>query len=237
MANSYFRFKQFKVFQEKSAMRVNTDGVLLGAWADVSGVQRILDVGTGTGVIALMVAQRSPNAMVDAVEIDPPSAEEAAGNVTLSPWADRIKVVCASFQNFASSAEFQYDLIVSNPPYFNRSLKPSDGRRTITRHTDTLPTPALLEGATKLMLPGGRFCGIFPYAEGNVFIAQASHYGLFCSKKLNILSKPGGRTLRMLVQLEAERMATAESSLCIHTVDGSFSKEYRNLTSEFYMDF
>ena len=237
MANSYFRFKQFKVFQEKSAMRVNTDGVLLGAWADVSGVQRILDVGTGTGVIALMVAQRSPNAMVDAVEIDPPSAEEAAGNAARSPWANRIRVVCTSFQDFASCAEFRYDLIVSNPPYFNRSLKPSDGRRTITRHTDTLPTPALLEGATKLMLPGGRFCGIFPYAEGNVFIAKASHYGLFCSKKLNILSKPGGRTLRMLVQLEAERMATAESSLCIHTVDGSFSKEYRSLTSEFYIAF
>jgi tRNA1Val (adenine37-N6)-methyltransferase len=237
MANSYFRFKQFKILQEKSAMRVNTDGVLLGSWADVSGAQRILDVGTGTGVVALMVAQRNPSAMVDAVEIDPLSAEEAAGNAARSPWANRVRVVCASFQGFASSAEFRYDLIVSNPPYFSHSLKPPDDRRTLTRHTDTLPTPDLLEGITKLMLPEGRFCGIFPYAEGNVFIAQASRNGLFCSKKLNIQPKPGDRTLRVLVQLEAEKKATVESSLCIHLADGTFSKDYRNLTSEFYIHF
>lgn len=237
MGNSYFKFKQFTVHQSKAAMRVNTDGVLLGAWANVTGANRILDIGTGTGVIALMLAQRTTGAHIDAIEIDAQSAAEARSNVNLSPWANRIDVINCSLQSFAPSVSHRYDLIVSNPPYFNQSLKSAHTGRNIARHTESLPYNHLIEGVIKLLSPSGRFCGIFPYSEGNVFIAMAGAHGLYCTQKVNVQSRPSRKVLRVLLQLETQKRAVAESTLTIHNPDGSYSDEYKRLTEDFYLGF
>jgi tRNA1Val (adenine37-N6)-methyltransferase len=237
MGNNYFRFKQFTIVQNNAAMRVNTDGVLLGAWADVAEAKRILDVGTGTGVIALMLAQRKTDALIDAVEIDVQSAADARQNIANSPWPDRVDVINTSFQTFAETVSKSYDLIVSNPPYFNQSLKSPKQAKNISRHTDSLPNEDLLKGISKLLLPQGKFCGVFPYAEGNVFIAQASSFGLYCNKKVNVVSRPGKRVLRLLLQFEKTKMPLVESTLSIHNADGSFTDAYKELTSDFYLKF
>lgn len=237
MGNSYFKFKQFTVYQSNAAMRVNTDGVLLGAWANVSGANRILDIGTGTGVIALMLAQRNPNARIDAIEIDSLSASDARNNVTQSPWANRIDVINCSLQNFAVSVIHRYDLIVANPPYFNRSLKSPYTSRNISRHAESLPYSDLIDGVVKLLTPNGRFCGVFPYSEGNVFIAMAGAHGLYCTQKVNVIPRPGRRVLRVLLQLETTKRPVTESTLTIHNPDGSYSHEYKRLTMDFYLGF
>ncbi|MGE0077491.1 MAG: tRNA1(Val) (adenine(37)-N6)-methyltransferase [Bacteroidales bacterium] len=237
MANSYFKFKQFTIHQTHAAMKVGTDGVLLGAWAEITNVNQILDIGTGTGVIALMLAQRNTTALIDAVEIDSPSAKQAELNAEKSPWEKRISVINKSFQNFVEENGNKYDLIVSNPPYFDQSLKSPFEHRTLTRHNDTLPYDELLSGISKLLTAGGKFCGVFPYTEGNVFIAKASVYGLFCNKKLNIQSKPNRNTLRILIQLEFEKKPIEESTLCIHDLEGNYTDDYKQLTVDFYLAF
>jgi len=237
VGNSYFKFKQFTVHQSKAAMRVNTDGVLLGAWTNVTGANRILDIGTGTGVIALMLAQRTTGAQIDAIEIDAQSAAEARSNVNLSPWANRIDVINCSLQSFAQSVSLRYDLIVSNPPYFNQSLKSPHTSRNISRHSESLPYPDLIESVLKLIAPSGRFCGIFPYSEGNVFIAMAGAHGLYCTQKVNVQSRPSRKVLRVLLQLEATKKPVTESTLTIHNPDGSYSDEYKRLTEDFYLGF
>lgn len=238
MSNTYFKFKQFAIDQKQSAMKVGTDGVLLGAWANIGGSARALDIGTGTGVVALMLAQRSSDVMVDAVEIDEKSAVQAQKNFAKSPWANRLVAHCGSFQSFAQTqGAGSYNLIVSNPPYFIQSMKSPDALRTMTRHTDTLPFDELLAGIKSLLSPNGGFCGIFPYTEGNIFIAKATNYGLYCTRKLNVMSKPNHSTLRVLVQLEFEKKPVEEEMLTIHTADGDFTESYKALTKDFYLAF
>jgi len=236
MSNPYFRFKQFAVRQENAAMKVGTDGVLLGAWAHVEASSRILDVGTGTGLIALMLAQRS-KAAIDAVEIDEPSYRQALINVENSPWKTRIALFNESFQDFAQRATRQYDLIVSNPPYFIKSLKSPEMKRTAARHTDWLPQDELLKGIEKLLTPDGLFAGIFPYIEGNVFTAKASNYGLFCNKRVVVTGKEKQPPKRLLLEFSSEKKSFSESELTIRNLDDSFTDEYKHLTKDFYLAF
>ncbi len=236
MGNNYFRFKQFVIKQEGAAMKVGTDGVLLGAWIDVDNADSVLDIGTGSGVIALMIAQRC-NAKILAVEIDTASASQAKHNFELSPWRDRLKVEAISLQSFSKLQSNKFDLIVSNPPYFNKSLKSPSPERTLTRHSDELPNVDLLDGVTKLLLPEGRFCAIFPYTEGNVFIAEAVNYGLFCNKKLYLQTKPDKPIIRILAEFSLSKKRLFESSLSIHTPDGDYTDEYKKLTAGFYLAF
>ena len=154
MSNNYFSFRQFTIHQDQCAMKVGTDGVLLGAWVNVENAQRILDVGTGTGLIALMCAQRSES-VIDAVEVDRAASEQAAVNCSASPWKDRITVVHDSFQHFAESTAYRYDLIVSNPPFFKNSLKPKGLARSLARHDDRLSYESLLYYTVKILEPGG----------------------------------------------------------------------------------
>lgn len=237
MPNTYFKFKQFTISQTHAAMKVGTDGVLLGAWADIANANRILDIGTGTGVIALMLAQRNATALIDAIEIDTPSAKQAELNAEKSPWHGRVSIINKSFQDFVAESSHKYDLIVSNPPYFDQSLKSPFEHRTLTRHNDTLPYDELLKGIASLLAVNGKFCGVFPYTEGNVFVAKAASYGLFCNKRLNIQSKPNRNTLRMLIQLEMEKKPIEESTLCIHNSEGNYTDEYKQLTADFYLAF
>lgn len=238
MSNTFFKFKQFTIDQKLAAMKVGTDGVLLGAWANVSGANTVLDIGTGTGVIALMIAQRTKNALIHAVEIDEQSAKQAKINFEKSAWASRLNIFSSSIQQFAQDkTSGAYDLIVSNPPYFVHSLKSPVDVRTLTRHADTLPFDDLLQVIKQLLGANGRFCGIFPYTEGNIFIAKATNYGLYCTRKLNICSKPQHDVLRVMVQLEFTKKVVEEESLTIHTATGEYTEPYKNLTKDFYLAF
>jgi tRNA1Val (adenine37-N6)-methyltransferase len=236
MPNQQFRFKQFTIAQDNTAMKVGTDGVVLGAWANIKDAERILDVGTGTGLIAIMLAQRS-NALVDAVEIDSASAKQAKENVKISPWGERVFIHEESFQDFSAKTKNRYDLIVSNPPYFVNSYKSDTMARTIARHNDLLPHVALLEGISKILTKTGRFAGIFPYVEGNIFVAMAANYGLFCNKRVNVLGKKGGSVKRLLLEFSHIKEKLTEETLAIRCNDKGFSPEYIDLTKDFYLAF
>ncbi|MDR3235655.1 MAG: methyltransferase [Prevotellaceae bacterium] len=238
MSNSYFQFKQFTVQQSDTAMKVNTDGVLLGAWASVENVTRALDVGTGTGVIALMLAQRHPDALIDAVDIDEASAKQAAVNVQESIWRERIQVVNSSFQQFAQHTAIRYDLIVSNPPYFVNALLPPDGRRAVSRHTTALPYDDLLTSACILLQPEGRLSVILPYAESAMFMALAADKGLHCTHKVNVYSTIGKPPKRVLLSFMRQPAALHESLLTIHApFSADYTTEYKMLTQKFYLYF
>lgn len=236
MPNDYFQFRQFTIHQERCAMKVGTDGVLLGAWADPAGAARILDVGTGTGLVALMLSQRS-GAFVDAVEIDRASAEQAAENVRESPWKHRISVYNDTFQHFAQETDCQYDLIVSNPPYFRNALLPPDAQRAGARHDTRLSFAALLSGANRLLPAGGRLCVILPAPAYSAFTGEAWFHRLYPSKCLWIRSVPGKEMSRCLIELTRTAVPVPlEQELTLRDRDGrNLSEGYRAMTREFYL--
>ena len=165
-----FRFKQFAVKNDRTAMKVGTDGVLLGAWCPVDGAQRVLDVGTGCGVIALMIAQRNSLATIDAIDIDHDSIEEAAYNFMNSPWPERLTAIEGDFNGLDTGQ--RYDLIVSNPPFFTNGVLPTGEARTTARHTGALTYRQLIDGAMRLMTDGGSLALISPTdAEGDIIEA------------------------------------------------------------------
>ena len=183
----YFQFKHFKVKNIASAMKLGTDSVLLGAWAPLHPmVCRVLDIGTGTGVVALMIAQRlcpQGNMTVDAIDIDAPSIEEASHNFEISPWSSALRAMCVSLQEYAARhsiapAGEKYDLIVSNPPFFVDSLKAPDSRRSNTRHADSLPQEDLISSAFMLLREGGSLVVILPKEEGEQFIRKAELHNI-----------------------------------------------------------
>jgi len=236
MPNPFFRFKQFTVRQEKAAMKVGTDGVLLGVWAEVSTAETILDIGTGTGLVAIMLAQRS-KARIDAVEIDPDSSTQAKENVDRCPWRDRINLYNKSFQEYSQEHNGYYDLIVSNPPYFINSLKSQEAARNSARHDEDLPQDDLIEGVVKLLASEGRFSAIFPYVEGNIFVAKAAAKGLYCTKRVNVVGKQGTGVKRLLLEFSKQKLPFEESELTIRDKNDGFTSEYRLLTKDFYLAF
>jgi len=237
MANNYFQFKQFKINQDGSAMKVGTDGVLLGAWADVSDAKSILDIGTGTGLIAIMLAQRTnDNSKLDAVEIDSSSYQQAVNNFEASPWSNRIQAFHASFQDFVSQQSVKYNLIVSNPPYFINSLKAKGESRTQARHTDGLPFEDLIEGAKSLLKPNGKFSVILPVFEGDYFIRLTRLEGFSLSKRVEVLPNPGKPAKRLLIELTLKNVKTIENQLCVENGQRhDYSPEYIELCKDFYL--
>lgn len=217
-------------------MKVGTDAVLLGAWVDVGGAKKILDVGTGSGVIALMMAQRSEFvARVDAVEPDSGSALEARGNVEGSPWPDKIKIHNTPVQEFHS--EDKYDLIVSNPPFFTGSLLPPKEGRKIARHRETLTFDELLTAVKRLLDERGTFAVVLPVAEGNLFREQAGRYGLVCHRSMAFYSRKGKSPERWLMEFsfEGRRKKTEPEMLVLYEKDEQWSDPYIALTKEFYV--
>jgi len=220
-------------------MKVGTDGVLLGAWVNIAETtHHILDVGTGTGVIAIMLAQRAPQARIDAVEIDEATAAQARRNAESSPWASRLNVFHQDFNDFVNSAASRYDLIVSNPPYFKQSLTSPDSARTTARHTEELLHEELLCGSLQLLNPQGKLAVVMPYVEGNVFIALAANAGLYCNRKLNVSTKKDRPTKRLLMEFSRSKARLDEQNLYIESnALNSFTAEYRALTKDFYLKF
>lgn len=303
MANPYFSFKQFTVWQEHAAMRVGTDGVLLGAWCDLSScvsvvipdestdrrqpenvcpadpsqildssnrdqtvwddhvqdereksvcgaqngadaetkkVGRVLDIGSGTGVIALMVAQRTSNAQIDAVEPDSGSCEDALRNFAESTWADRLHLHGVTLQEYVScyAEKVQYDLIVSNPPYFVDSLKAPDPVRNAVRHAVSLPFEELLDGVKTLLAEHGRFAVILPVTEGVLLEKLALERSLHCVRKCLVQTKPGVPPKRVMMEFGRKSVPLRSDLLIMETErQQEFTEEYRRLTRDFYLKF
>ena len=303
MANPYFSFKQFTVWQEHAAMRVGTDGGLLGAWCDLSScvsvvipdestdrrqpenvcpadpsqildssnrdqtvwddhvqdereksvcgaqngaeaetkkVGRVLDIGSGTGVIALMVAQRTSNAQIDAVEPDSGSCEDALRNFAESPWADRLHLHDVTLQEYVSryAEKVQYDLIVSNPPYFVDSLKAPDPVRNAVRHAVSLPFEELLDGVKALLAEHGRFAVILPVTEGVLLEKLALERSLHCVRKCLVQTKPGVPPKRVMMEFGRKSVPLRSDLLIMETErQQEFTEEYRRLTRDFYLKF
>jgi tRNA1Val (adenine37-N6)-methyltransferase len=235
MANNYFSFKQFTINQGKSTFKVGTDGVLLGAYADLSAVKNILDIGSGTGLISIMLAQRC-EAKITAIEPDYDSFIQCCENVDLVDWHNRIKIVNTSLQKFDPVNE-KFDLIVTNPPYFHDSLKSPDPRKTSARHNDSLTSEEILEGVNRLLKANGRFQLIMPYVEGNIFIADASKYGFYCNSILKIRPLPEGEIRRLILTFSRTKKIPAEKFLTIERGRHQFTEDYINLTKDFYLKF
>ncbi len=236
MSNSYFNFKQFTIRQDRCAFKVGTDGVLLGASTDTARADRILDIGSGTGLIALMLAQKC-KAQITAIEPDKDSFEQACMNIADSKWQGRINILNSSLQDF-NPENLQFDLIVSNPPYFRDSLKNPDPAKAASRHNLSLTVNELLKGVTRLLAEDGKLQVILPYAEGNIFIAEASVYGLFCINKIKIKSLPESVIRRLILTFSRTRQEATEQSLTIESGRRhDFTDEYKNLTKDFYLKF
>ena len=174
--NTYFQFKQFKIIQEKAAMKVNTDGVLLAAWTNLEGVKTALDIGAGTGLISLMLAQVS-DSIITGVEIEKNAAEEAVQNVQNSKWASRVSIINSSFQEFANVAESKFDLIITNPPFFTNSLKNAKPHLSMARHNHLLPFADIIAGAKQLLSETGKLSLILPFDQSIDFVGLASKSG------------------------------------------------------------
>jgi tRNA1Val (adenine37-N6)-methyltransferase len=235
MANQYFRFKQFTINQDKAAFKVGTDGVLLGAAADLKAARRILDIGSGTGLIAIMMAQQC-DAVITAIEPDDESYFQCLENVNLCKWKERISVIHTDLQNYRPAESF--DLAVINPPYFSDSLKNPDPRKSVSRHNDSLTNSDLLRNVSRLLEDTGRLQLILPYIEGNIFIADATGFGFFCNNILKIKPLPSSEIRRMILTFSRQRLPPTEKFLTIEQGQRhEFTEDYINLTKEFYLKF
>lgn len=217
-------------------MKVGTDGVLLGAWSDATGAANILDIGTGTGLIAIMLAQRATEATIHAVEIDDEACAQATENMAASPWANRLTCFHASIQDFAKQTKQRYDLIVSNPPFFSGGTFSNSQDKNSVRHTIKLPHGDLLTVVRSLLAPDGRFCMILPQMEGLRFREMANNYGIYCTKMVEVLPKLGKPVERLLLQFELHGRPTEKSELVINNSDeaNDWTTEYQLLTGLYY---
>jgi tRNA1Val (adenine37-N6)-methyltransferase len=236
MSNSYFDFKQFTINQDTSSFKVGTDGVLLGAYADVSDARNILDIGTGTGLIAIMLAQRS-DASIVAIEPDDESYRQACGNVSKCPWSSRINVVNSDLQNYDPPEE-KFDLIVSNPPYFTGSLKNPDPVKSRARHNDCLSFEDILHGSLRVLSESGTLQVILPFEAGNLFVAKASDYRLNCNNVLRIRPVYNGEVKRVILRFSKKNCNLTEKELVIEKGRRhDYTEDYINLTRDFYLNF
>jgi tRNA1Val (adenine37-N6)-methyltransferase len=234
--NSYFQFKQFRITQENAAFKVGTDAVLLGSWVHVPPAGKILDVGTGTGIIALMMAQRS-QAAVTGIEIEHQAATEAALNAQGTPWSERIAIRQVSFQEFVKDATERFDLIISNPPFFSNSRKSRCDRMAMARHNHLLPPDEFVNGSAGLLEPNGRLAVILPVLSSSDFRRFAEAAGLYLLRLAEVSPDNRREPHRHLMEFGKTKRATENTLLGIHTGDHSdYTAEYKMLTRDFYLN-
>jgi tRNA1Val (adenine37-N6)-methyltransferase len=234
MASKPFQFKYFSVAQDLCAHKVGTDGVLLGAWVNIGTETSILDIGTGSGLIALMLAQRTQqDARIDAIDIEAAEVQQAKENVLQSPWSGKISVQHAGLQEFFP--EHRYELIVSNPPYFVNSLLPPDKKRRQARHTCDLSFEDLLQNTSRLLTPQGKFALILPYPEGLRFIVLAKDFGLFPLRDSTFRSRSEKPFERLLIEFSRRRQEPEHGDLILYDTGNRWSETYKKLTREFYL--
>ena len=237
MPNTWFHFKQFTIQQQHAAMKVGTDGVLLGAWTSVPGPQsRILDVGTGTGLVALMLAQRTAFVAVDALEIDPSSARQALDNFQNSPWKERIRCIQSSFQDYSSQCKSRYDLLICNPPFFSASAKTPSRERNLARHDDSLSLEDLFGGCISLMKKTAIISLILPHEKEALAMELSTEHKLYCKRLTRVIPAPGKAAKRVLVEFSYIPGEHIEDELTIETeIRHIYSHSFKKLVDEFYL--
>lgn len=237
MPNTYFRFKQFIIHQDKCGMKISTDAVILAALASHDRAKRILDIGTGTGVIALMLAQRFAESSVEGIEIDEAAFVQAQDNVALSPWEERISLVHRSFQEYSAAKKEPFDLIVSNPPYFPDHIKSKDQQRNLALHNDALSFQDLVNGTVSLLAPDGLFWVILPERQMQDLEQLAINKGLFPRERVIVRNHPDAPVLRVVEAFSFSASICSETPLYIRDQDRSYSGEYKELLRAFLLDF
>lgn len=234
-----FQFKEFTVHQDKTAMKIGTDAVLLGAWTPIDHFpDSILDVGSGTGVIALMLAQRCDALTIDAVEIEEAAYEQTVENFERSDWGDRLFCYHTPFQDFAvemNEEEEVYELVVANPPFYTDDFETEDEARNKARFTSSLSFEALLKGVSQILDENGAFCTIIPFKEEGSFIELAKTFNLFLHKVCRVRGNENSEIKRSLLQFSFDKKEVLESSLTIEKERHQYTDDYINLTKDFYL--
>jgi tRNA1Val (adenine37-N6)-methyltransferase len=232
-----FTFKQFSVNQNRCAMKIGTDGVLLGAWSPIpDNCYSVLDVGTGTGIIALMMAQRSLAEQVDAIEIDENAFVQASDNFENSPWSDRLFCFHAGLDELIEEPEDEYDLIISNPPFYTENYKTEDEQRDLARFADAMPFEMLIEAADLLLSANGIFSVIIPFKEEKHFLALAKEFKLYPIKITRVKGTPTSEIKRSLLAFQRNEIRNIEiNELVIETMRHVYTEEYIGLTRDFYL--
>lgn len=234
-----FKFKKFSVYQDQCLMKLGTDSVLLGAWTSSLGQEKVLDIGTGTGVIALIIAQNNPEALVDGIEIDSDSASQAAVNFTQSPFKDRLKIIHQAIQTYTEINEKAYDLLVCNPPFFTGGTLSEVVGRNAARHTVKLPHADLIHAGRKLLKDQGRINLILPYIEGLRFEELAKTYGFYARKITEVFTRPNKSVERLLMSFSKQEGDIEKDSITIQkdsNLRNDWTDEYRMLTQDFYLN-
>ncbi|MGM3175923.1 tRNA(1)(Val) (adenine(37)-N(6))-methyltransferase TrmN [Dickeya lacustris] len=231
-----FTFKQFFVAHDRCAMKVGTDGVLLGAWTPLCDESRVLDIGCGSGLIALMLAQRSDDhVLIDGVELDGAASQQARENVAASAWAHRINIHQQDIQHYAAQTMSRYSLIVSNPPYFSPGVPCGDEQRAAARYTTTLPHQTLLQSAERLLLSEGRFCLVLPIQVAQPFVTLAQQRGWYAGQWVDVADNPSRPFNRVLLTLVREPVTLTRATLVIRDEPRQYSAPFRALTQAFYL--
>lgn len=232
-----FFFKKFGMFHHRSTMRVGTDAVLFAQWVDVASSDNALDIGTGSGIIPLILAQKGVGS-VDAVELDSDSYEEANLNFSISVYSDRLSVVQNDVRDYAANNEKKYDLIVSNPPFYASDVKPVKEKKVMARHVSTLSFKDLLVAAKKMMKEDARFALVLPFYESRLFIKEAESLGFYLQKEFLISPIEGKEPNRVNMQFVLNEVENVETVLfTIRNKDYSYTDEYKEFLKDFYLDF
>ena len=232
MSQKPFVFKEFSVNQDRCAMKIGTDAVLLGAWTSLqNNPSSILDIGAGTGVLA----QRSKAELIDAIEIDDNAYEQCVENFENAPWSDRLFCYHASLDEFADEIEAPYDLIISNPPFYSEDYKTSSNQRDMARFSDALPFDQLLQNVSKLLSENGSFSVIIPFKEEQTFVVLASNFNLFPSRICHVKGHENSEIKRSLLDFSFRENNIITEQLTIETNRHQYTQAYINLTQDFYL--
>lgn len=231
-----FKFKQFTIFQDRCAMKIGTDGVLLGAWANIShSPESVLDIGAGTGVIGLMIAQRCSAESIDAIEIDEDAFEQCVENFEASPWADRLFCYHASLDEFLGEVDDKYDLIISNPPFYSEEFSSGDRARDQARQNSSLPFDLLLKGVSELLSENGIFALVTPFKEEKNIQKEALKFGLYPMRLMHAKGNPSSEVKRSLMEFQFKKTDVIKRELIIENSRHRYTEEYIQLTHEFYL--
>lgn len=236
MSNKPFKFKEFAVNQDKTAMKVGTDGVLLGAWAQLKPEYfSVLDVGAGTGLIALMLAQKSNAEVIDAIELNDDAYEQSVQNFEESNWGDRLFCYHASLQEFADEIDDEYDLIISNPPFYTSTYKDLSEERAMARHTESLTYVELLKGTSKLLSKIGSCAFVIPFSEEETFLKIATEYNLFPNRITRVKGTENSHIKRSLLQLSFQESNIEVTELVIEIERHKYTQDYIDLVKDYYL--
>lgn len=235
MPNPYFEFKQFTVYHDHCAMKVGTDGVLLGAWTNIDDTSTILDIGAGSGLISLMLAQRAPSVQISSIEIDEAATMQANDNYMKSHFNNILSCENISLQDFVKKNSVKFDLIVSNPPFFSQSLKSPNEQRTKARHSDSLSIEELIGLSTALLSNKGKLNLIYPSSDKDHLLDLAKQNKIFVTRITNVYPTPNSKSKRVLLELSKEEASTEISDLIIETSRHEYSLQFIGMVKDFYL--